>query len=83
MTPATPERPQQNIQDDFLNRARRERLPVTIFLTSGAKLSGRIKSFDKYSLILETDNQEQLVFKHAISSVVLPRSGGSGASASE
>ena len=83
MNPATPERPQQNIQDDFLNRVRRERMPVTIFLTSGAKLSGRIKSFDKYSLVLEADNQELLVFKHAISSVVPRPSGGSGTYASE
>jgi len=41
---------------------------------SGVKLSGRIKSFDKYSLVLETNNQEQLIFKHAISTVVTPKS---------
>ncbi len=43
---------------------------LTIYLMSGVKLSGRIKSFDKYSLVLETNNQEQLIFKHAISTVV-------------
>ena len=66
---------QQNIQDGFLNSARKERTTVTIYLVSGAKLTGRIRSFDKYSVVLESSNQEQLIFKHAISTVVLPRSG--------
>src|SRR6185369_16142103 len=65
---------QNNIQDNFLNQARRERMGVTIYLISGVKLTGRIKSFDKYSLILEAGSQEQLIFKHAISTVSLPRS---------
>jgi host factor-I protein len=69
---------QNNIQDTFLNQARRERTGVTIYLISGVKLTGRIKSFDKYSLILEAGSQEQLIFKHAISTVSLPRSGGGG-----
>jgi host factor-I protein len=43
---------------------------------SGVKLTGRIKSFDKYSVILEAGSQEQLIFKHAISTVSLPRGGG-------
>lgn len=68
------ERQPQNIQDAFLNAVRKERTQVTIYLTSGVRLSGRIKSFDKYSLILEADSQEQLIFKHAISSVVTTRS---------
>lgn len=59
----------QNIQDGFLNLARREKLTVTIYLVNGAKLLGRIKSFDKFSLIMETSTQEQLVFKHAISTI--------------
>jgi host factor-I protein len=67
---------QNNIQDNFLNAARRERMGVTIYLISGVKLTGRIKSFDKYSLILEAGSQEQLIFKHAISTVSLPRGGG-------
>jgi host factor-I protein len=48
---------------------------VTLYLLSGVKLSGKIKSFDKYSLVMETNNQEQLIFKHAISTVVTFRSG--------
>ncbi len=59
----------QNIQDAFLNTARRERSMVTIYLLHGAKLSGRIKSFDKFSILLETGPQEQLIFKHAISTI--------------
>ena len=59
----------QNIQDGFLNLARREKTTVTIYLVNGAKLLGRIKSFDKFSLIMETGAQEQLIFKHAISTI--------------
>jgi host factor-I protein len=59
----------QNIQDAFLNTARRERSTVTIYLLHGAKLTGRIKSFDKFSVLLETGSQEQLIFKHAISTI--------------
>ena len=65
----------QNIQDGFLNLARREKLTVTIYLVNGAKLLGRIKSFDKFSLILETSAQEQLIFKHAISTISQSRRG--------
>jgi len=67
------EKPAQNIQDSFLNNARKEKSAITIYLLSGVKLSGRIRSFDKYSVVLETNNQEQLIFKHAISTVVMPR----------
>lgn len=69
------EKQTQNIQDGFLNAARKERTTVTIYLVSGVKLSGRIRSFDKYSVVLESNHQEQLIFKHAISTVVLPRPG--------
>ncbi|MBI4893961.1 MAG: RNA chaperone Hfq [Acidobacteria bacterium] len=76
--PLVPKRPgaeklSQNIQEAFLNNARKEKTFLTIYLMSGVKLSGRIKSFDKYSVILETNNQEQLIFKHAISTVVMSR----------
>ena len=64
---------QQNIQDSFLNTARKERHNITIYLVSGVKLTGRIRSFDKYSVVLDTSNQEQLIFKHAISTVVMAR----------
>ena len=64
-------KPTQNIQDSFLNTARKDKTSITIYLLSGVKLSGRIRSFDKYSVVLETNNQEQLIFKHAISTVVM------------
>jgi host factor-I protein len=67
-------KPAQNIQDSFLNTARKERVNITIYLVSGVKLAGRIRSFDKYSVVLETNNQEQLIFKHAISTIAMGRS---------
>ena len=66
-------KPAQNIQDSFLNNARKERTSITIYLLSGVKLTGRIRSFDKYAVVLETNNQEQLIFKHAISTVAMGR----------
>lgn len=67
------EKPAQTIQDSFLNSARNGKQQVTIYLMSGVKLTGRIRSFDKYSVILETNNQDQLIFKHAISTVAMGR----------
>lgn len=66
----------QNIQEMFLNNARKDKTFLTIYLMSGVKLSGRIKSFDRYSVVLEANNQEQLIFKHAISTVVVSKSTG-------
>ncbi len=66
-------KPAQNIQDSFLNNARKDKATITIYLLSGVKLTGRIRSFDKYSVVLETNNQEQLIFKHAISTVVMTK----------
>ncbi len=66
-------KPAQNIQDSFLNSARKDKTAITIYLLSGVKLTGRLRSFDKYSVVLETGAQEQLIFKHAISTVVMPR----------
>jgi len=77
------EKPAQNIQEAFLNNARKEKTFLTIYLMSGVKLSGRIKSFDKYSLILESNSQEQLIFKHAISTVVITKPAQAFAAASQ
>ena len=68
----------QNIQDAFLNTVRREKDAVTIYLMNGAKLTGRIKSFDKFSVLLEAGAQEQLIFKHAISTISHARRHTSG-----
>jgi host factor-I protein len=69
-------KPAQNIQDTFLNTVRKDKSAVTIYLVSGVKLTGKIRSFDKYSVLLENNTQEQLIFKHAISTVVSMRGGG-------
>ena len=66
-------KPAQNIQDTFLNTVRKDKSPITIYLVSGVKLTGKIRSFDKYSVLLENNAQEQLIFKHAISTVVVSR----------
>lgn len=71
----------QNIQDGFLNSLRKDKTIVTIYLVSGVKLIGRIRSFDKYSVILDSSGQEQLIFKHAISTVVVNRANSSSAHA--
>ncbi len=68
-------KPAQNIQDTFLNTVRKDKSVVTIYLVSGVKLTGKIRSFDKYSVLLENNAQEQLIFKHAISTVVSTRGG--------
>jgi host factor-I protein len=59
----------QNIQDAFLNSARRERISVVIHLLQGATLSGRIKSFDKFSVLLDVGGSDVLIFKHSISTI--------------
>ena len=63
----------QNIQDAFLNSARRDKLSVSIHLMNGSTLSGRIKSFDKFSVLLDANGQDFLIFKHAISTILLER----------
>ncbi|MEP6944340.1 MAG: RNA chaperone Hfq [Acidobacteriota bacterium] len=59
----------QNIQDAYLNSARRERLTVVIHLLHGSTISGRIKSFDKFSVLLDVGGPDVLIFKHAISTI--------------
>ena len=64
---------QPNIQDVFLNHARRERLTVTIQLITGEKLEGRIKNFDRFAVIVELSGADHMLFKHAIASIRTPR----------
>ena len=59
----------QNIQDAFLNSARREKITVVIHLLQGSTLTGRIKSFDKFSVLMDVTGQDFLIFKHSISSI--------------
>ncbi len=60
----------QNVQDVFLNHVRKNKVPVTIFLVNGVKLQGVITWFDNFCVLLRRDSQSQLVYKHAISTVM-------------
>jgi len=62
-----------NIQDVFLNYARRERLNVTIQLMAGESLEGRIKNFDRFAVIVEVAGADHMIFKHAIATIRTPR----------
>ncbi|MSO20313.1 MAG: RNA chaperone Hfq [Acidobacteria bacterium] len=75
--PHTADKP-ENIQDLFLNNARRDRALVTLVLMGGVKLTGKIRSFDKFSLILDANHQDHLVFKHAIASITTQSRPGGG-----
>ena len=60
-----------NLQDLFLNNARKERVPVTIFLMNGVQIKGYVKGFDSYIVLLESENRQQnLIYKHAVSTIV-------------
>ena len=65
---------QPNIQDVFLNYARRDRLTVAITLLDGRQLEGRIKNFDRFAVVVEVNETDQLVFKHAIATIATNRS---------
>ena len=60
----------QNLQDVFLNYVRKQKMPVTVFLINGVKLQGVITSFDNFCMMLRRDGHSQLVYKHAISTVM-------------
>jgi host factor-I protein len=60
----------QNIQDTLLNQIRKEKQTVTFFLMNGFQLKGIVKSFDNFVVILETDGRQQMIYKHAISTIV-------------
>ena len=65
---------EKNLQDLYLNAVRKEKIDVTVFLTNGFQIRGTVKSFDSYTILLESDGKEQLIFKHAVSTVVPRRS---------
>ncbi|HHY91123.1 MAG TPA: RNA chaperone Hfq [Clostridiales bacterium] len=58
-----------NLQDFFLNQVRKERLPITIYLINGFQLKGVVKGFDNYTIVLEGDGKQNLIYKHAISTI--------------
>jgi host factor-I protein len=59
-----------NLQDIFLTKARRDRLPVTLFLMNGFQLRGVVAGFDAFVVVLDTDGKQQIIYKHAISTIV-------------
>ncbi|MDE7233702.1 MAG: RNA chaperone Hfq [Ruminiclostridium sp.] len=58
-----------NLQDVFLNQARKEHIPVTIYITNGFQFKGIVKGFDNYTVILDSDGRQNLIYKHAISTI--------------
>ena len=60
---------QINLQDSFLNQVRKENIPVTIYLVNGFQLKGQVKGFDNFTVILELEGKQQMVYKHAISTI--------------
>lgn len=62
-----------NLQDLFLNQIRKENSPITIYLVSGVQLKGNVKGFDNFTVVLESDGKQQLIYKHAISTIIPSR----------
>ena len=63
----------QNLQDAFLNYIRREKIPVTLFLMNGFQLRGAVRSFDSFVVLIDADGRQQMIYKHAISTVAPAR----------
>lgn len=61
---------QVNLQDGFLNLLRKENIPVTIYLVNGYQLKGLVKGFDNFTVVLENEGKQQLVYKHALSTIM-------------
>lgn len=61
---------QFNLQDSFLNQVRRDNISVTIYLVNGFQLKGLVKGFDNYTIILDSDGRQQMVYKHAVSTII-------------
>ncbi len=62
-----------NLQDVYLNKLRKERIPVSIFLTKGTRLQGTISYFDQFTILLENGTSQQLIYKHSVSTIVPSR----------
>lgn len=63
-----------NLQDVFLNAARKDKKPVTIYLTNGFQFRGIVKGFDNFTIVLDSDGKQSLVYKHAVSTIIPARS---------
>jgi host factor-I protein len=63
-------KPMVNLQDNFLNMARKEDMMLTVFLVNGYQIKGTVKSFDNFTILLSVDNKQQLIYKHAVSTII-------------
>lgn len=59
-----------NLQDTLLNQARKENIPVTVFLLNGFQIRGVIRGFDNYCILIDSDGKQQLIYKHAVSTLI-------------
>ncbi len=59
-----------NLQDLFLNKARKENMSITVFLVNGYQIKGIVNGFDNYTIVMDSDGKQQLIYKHAISTIV-------------
>lgn len=59
-----------NLQDIFLNQVRKDKTQITVFLVSGYQIKGLVKGFDSYTIVLDTDGKQQMIYKHAISTII-------------
>lgn len=59
-----------NLQDSFLNKARRENISILVYLVNGYQIKGYVKGFDNYTIVLKSDDKQQLIYKHAISTII-------------
>lgn len=62
-----------NLQDVFLNYCRKDHTPITIFLVSGYQIKGFVKGFDSYTIVMDSDGKQQMIYKHAISTIIPSR----------
>jgi host factor-I protein len=63
----------QNLQDTFLNRSRQERIPVTVIMVNGFQMRGEIRGFDSFVVLVDTEGKQQMIYKHAISTITPSR----------
>jgi len=63
----------QNLQDAFLNQVRREKISLTVFLMNGFQMHGVIRAYDGFTVVLDSDGKQNLIYKHAISTIIPPR----------
>ncbi|MDK2882464.1 MAG: host factor-I protein [Bacillota bacterium] len=62
-------KPQPNLQDIFLNQVRKENIPATVYLVNGFQIRGMVRGFDNFTVVLESDGKQMLIYKHAISTI--------------